>query len=368
MSKRKFIKNTVKTLITGGVVSSPLFFPNIVKSKKKHTWVAVSAFDKGGILGRGFQRVCDDITRISGGELTIRLFHANELVGAFESFDVVQSGTSQLGFGSPYYWAGKSNPITFLSGIPFGLNAQEMNAWFYHGEGIKLADKVYNDFNLKFFPAGNTGNQMGGWFNKRIRSVEDFKGLKFRMPGLGGEILKTFGVNVINLPGSEVLAALTSGAIDGTEWIGPAADLGSGLYKVCKNYYYPGWHEPATILDSFFDQKEYEDLSEDLRTAVEYAAAQTNLMVLSRFQAANNSALQKLINEHSVNLAPYSDELISAIGERATSVIPELASKDSNATELYNNLVTFRKTMVEWSGYSEGNFMNKRTSANFSTI
>ena len=146
------------------------------------------------------------------------------------------------------------------------------------------------------------------------------------------------------------------------------ADLASGLYKVCKNYYYPGWHEPATILDSFFDLNEYESLSDDVRAAVEYAAAQTNLMVLSRFQAANNSALQTLINDHDVNLAPYSDELISAIGERATTVIPEIASKDANAKELYNNLVSFRKTMVEWSGYSEGNFMNKRISANFSTV
>jgi TRAP-type mannitol/chloroaromatic compound transport system substrate-binding protein len=209
---------------------------------------------------------------------------------------------------------------------------------------------------------------MGGWYRKEVNTVADLQGLKFRMPGLGGEILKTFGTNVINLPGSEVLAALTSGAIDGTEWIGPAADLGSGLYKVCKNYYYPGWHEPATILDSFYDLKEWEALDDDLKMIVKQAAANTNLMVLSRFQAANNTALQTLINEHDVNLAPYSDELIKAIGERATTVIPELAQKSADATELYNNLVTFRKTMVQWSGYSEGNFMNKRIAASFQTI
>jgi TRAP-type mannitol/chloroaromatic compound transport system substrate-binding protein len=365
MDRRSFLKNS--TLASGAIATAGIAAPAVAQSKKQ--WIAVSAFGKAGLLGQALESFASSVGTLTGGSLTIDVYHAGELVAPFEALDAVQAGTAQMGFGAPYYWAGKSDSISFVACMPFGLNAQEQNAWCYYGGGIELADKTaYNPLGLKFLPMGNTGNQMGGWYNKEVTTVADLQGLKFRMPGLGGEILKTFGVNVINLPGSEVLAALTSGAIDGTEWIGPAADLGSGLYKVCKNYYYPGWHEPATILDSFFDQREYEGLSEDLRTAVEYAAAQTNLMVLSRFQAANNSALQKLINEHSVNLAPYSDELISAIGERATSVIPELASKDSNATELYNNLVTFRKTMVEWSGYSEGNFMNKRTSANFSTI
>ena len=168
MKRRNFIKKNFRTGLVAGIASSSLFFPNIVKSKKKHTWVAVSAFDKAGILGRAFSNICDEITRISNGDLNIRLFHANELVSAFESFDVVQSGTCQMGFGSPYYWAGKSPSISLLSGIPFGMNYQEMSSWFYNGDGIKLADEIYNQFNLKFFPAGNTGNQMGGWFNKKI--------------------------------------------------------------------------------------------------------------------------------------------------------------------------------------------------------
>ncbi len=236
----------------------------------------------------------------------------------------MQAGTAQMGYGAPYYWAGKSDSISFVACMPFGLNAQEQNAWCYYAGGIDLADKTaYNPLGLKFLPLGNSGNQMGGWYNKDVTTLADLQGLKFRMPGLGGEILKTFGVNVINLPGSEVLAALTSGAIDGTEWIGPAADLGSGLYKVCKNYYYPGWHEPATILDSFFDLNEYESLSDDVRAAVEYAAAQTNLMVLSRFQAANISALQNIINEHNVNLAPYSDELIECDWRASYSSYPQ---------------------------------------------
>ena len=145
MKRRKFFDESLKKVTIAGVGASAIFAPNILRAKKKKfTWVAVSAFDKAGILGRAFQKLCDDITRISDGELNIKLFHANELVGAFESFDVVQSGTCQMGFGSPYYWAGKSPSISFLSGIPFGFNQQEMAAWFYHGDGMKLANEVYN--------------------------------------------------------------------------------------------------------------------------------------------------------------------------------------------------------------------------------
>ena len=152
MNRRKFFKKTIQNSLLGSAMVSSLAFPNIVSSKKKYTWVAVSAFDKAGILGRAFTKLCEDITRISDGELNIKLFHANELVGAFESFDVVQSGTCQMGFGSPYYWAGKSPAISFLSGIPFGFNQQEMAAWFYNGDGMSLANEVYNSMNLQFFP------------------------------------------------------------------------------------------------------------------------------------------------------------------------------------------------------------------------
>ncbi len=215
---------------------------------------------------------------------------------------------------------------------------------------------------------GNTGNQMGGWYAKEINSVADLDGLKFRMPGLGGEILKTFGVNVVLLPGSDVLPALTSGAIDGTEWIGPAADMGKGLFKVVKNYYYPGWHEPATILDGFFDLKEWEKLDEDLQQIVIRGAAATNLFILSKFQAANNSALQKLINEHNINLRPYSKELVEAIGQRATEVLPEVASRSADGKALFNHIINFRSTMLDWSGYSEANYLNARVAAQFKPI
>ena len=360
MKRRKFLNKTIKTSLIGSALATNLIFPNIVKSKTKHTWVAVSAFDKAGILGRAFARLCDEITRISEGELNIRLFHANELVSAFESFDVVQSGTCQMGFGSPYYWAGKSPSITFLSGIPFGMNFQEMSAWFYNGDGIKLANEVYKEFNLKFFPAGNTGNQMGGWFNRKIKELEDFKGLKFRMPGLGGEVLKSLGTNVVLLPGPDVVPAISSGTIDGTEWIGPAADLGKGLHKVCKYYYYPGWHEPGTCLEAFINLKFWDNLSNDLKRLVEVCCIKSNTSIASEFFARNSYAVKKLNDEFNVNFVKYPKALLKNLKKESDQVVNDIANKDKLAKKIFENILKFRDLSISWSNYSEKSFLESR--------
>ncbi len=360
MKRRNFLKKSLNSALLTGVAASSILFPNVVNSKKKHTWVAVSAFDKAGILGRAFSKLCDDITRISDGELNIKLFHANELVGAFESFDVVQSGTCQMGFGSPYYWAGKSPSISFLSGIPFGFNQQEMAAWFYHGDGMKLANEVYNSLNLKFFPAGNTGNQMGGWFNKSINNVTDFKGLKFRMPGLGGEILKSYGTNVVLLPGPEVVPAITSGTIDGTEWIGPAADLGKGLHKVCNYYYYPGWHEPGTCLEAFINLRAWQKLSKNLKRLVEVSCAKSNSSIASEFFARNCFAVQKLRDQYNVSFMRYNNKVLRLLKRRSDEVISNIASKDSLSKKIFKNIIEFRQLAIFWSHYSEADYLNAR--------
>jgi TRAP-type mannitol/chloroaromatic compound transport system substrate-binding protein len=367
MKRREFIKKAgVVGVATAAAASA---FPSPAISQGRKQWIAVSAFGKAGLLGQALNEFSAFVKSASGGKFSIKVYHAGELVKPFEALDAVQAGTAQMGYGAPYYWSGKSDSVSFVAAMPYGLTAQEQNAWLYYGGGIEISDKrAYNPLGLKFLPMGNTGNQMGGWYNKPINAVADLKGLKFRMPGLGGEILKTFGVNVILLPGSEVLPALTSGAIDGTEWIGPAADMGKGLYKVVKNYYYPGWHEPATTLDSFFDLKQWEKLNSEEKDIIKRGAAGTNLFILSRFQAINNSALQKLINVHKINLNKYSDELINAIGARATEVIPRIASKSADGKALYNHIIKFRSTMVDWSNYSEANYLRARVAAKFKTI
>ncbi|WP_193368824.1 TRAP transporter substrate-binding protein [Pelagibius marinus] len=361
MKRRQFISKAGLGVVGA---TATLAAPAIASGKKQ--WIAVSAFGKAGLLGQALEEFTAQVAAASNGRLSIKAYHAGELVKPFEAIDAVQSGTAQMGFGAPYYWAGKSDSISFVAAMPYGLTAQEQNAWCYYGGGIEIADKTaYNPLGLKFLPLGNTGNQMGGWYAKEIHTVADLDGLKFRMPGLGGEILKTFGVNVILLPGSEVLPALTSGAIDGTEWIGPAADMGKGLFKVVNNYYYPGWHEPATILDGFFDLNEWEGLDADLKAIVTEATVATNLKILSKFQAVNNVALQKLVKEHGVNIRRYSDELVQAIGARATELLPELAARTPEGKELFNHIVDFRKGMLDWSGYSEQAFLAARGAASF---
>ena len=367
MKRREFFKGAgAAGLATAAVASN---FPKPALSQGRKQWIAVSAFGKAGLLGQALEEFAKFVKQASGGSLSIKPYHAGELVKPLEALDAVQSGSAQMGFGAPYYWTGKSDSISFVAAMPFGLTAQEQNAWLYYGGGISISDKAaYKPLGLKFLPMGNTGNQMGGWYNKPIKSVSDLKGLKFRMPGLGGEILKTFGVNVILLPGTEVLPALTSGAIDGTEWIGPAADLGKGLFKVVKNYYYPGWHEPGTVLDGFFDIKAWEKLNKTEQQIVIRGAAATNLFILSKFQAINNSAMRKLVKDHNVVLNQYSDELVEAIGKKATEVLPQIASQSSDAKSLFNHIIKFRDGMVDWSNYAEANFLNARIAAKFKTI
>ena len=265
-----------------------------------------------------------------------------------------------MAYGAPYYWTNVSNSTQFVACLPFGLTAQEQNAWCYYGGGIEAADKAYNEIGVKFLPMGNTGNQMGGWFNKEITSTADFDGLKFRMPGLGGEVLKTFGANIVLLAGPDVLPALASGAIDGTEWIGPAADLGAGLYQAAKYYYNPGWHEPATILDCSIDMFEWEKLDDSTRELITLASKAVNMEVLSHFQAVNDSSYQKLINEHGVQMRQMPDDVMNALGQRAGEVVQEIASKDSTSSELFSHIVKFRSSIIRWTGVSEKEYLRAR--------
>ena len=240
------------------------------------------------------------------------------------------------------------------------MNYQEMSSWFYNGDGIKLADEIYNQFNLKFFPAGNTGNQMGGWFNKKILLPSDFKGLKFRMPGLGGEVLKSFGTNVVLLPGPDVVPAISSGTIDGTEWIGPAADLGKGLHKVCKYYYYPGWHEPGTCLEAFINLKSWNELNNDLKRLVETCCMKSNSAIASEFFARNSFAMKKLNDEFKVNFVKYPKQLLKTLNERSSEVVFDYANKDNLGKKILRSISEYRKLFMFWSEYSGKSFLESR--------
>ena len=357
MKRRNFLKGAGAAALGAAAVSS---FPAPAISGGHMEWIACSAFGKAGGLGKAIDRFASYINNASD-KLKITVYHGGELVPPLESLDAVRSGAAQMAYGAGYYWTNISMAPSFSAALPFGLTAQEQNAWCYYGGGIEAADKAYNAIGVKFLPMGNTGNQMGGWFNKEINSLADFEGLKIRMPGLGGEVLKSFGANTVLLAGADVLPSLASGAIDATEWIGPAADLGKGLHQAAKYYYNTGWHEPATILDCSIDMFEWEKLDDATKELVTIASKAVNMEVLSMFQAANDSSYQKLINEHGVQMRQLPDPVMNALGQRAGEVCSSIAAEDPVSQALFSHIVEFRSSILRWTNTSEKEYMRVRS-------
>jgi TRAP-type mannitol/chloroaromatic compound transport system substrate-binding protein len=372
MKRRDFIAGATGAVIGAGATYGVM--TNKKSTGAKKTAMQAPAVNKGLLewrmvttwpknfpgLGTGANLLGELITKGSGGRLTIKVFGAKEIVPAFESLDAVANGTVQMGHGAPYYWKGKIAASQFLASVPFGMTAQEVNAWYQWGNGQKLGDKIYKMMGCKFFPSGNTGVQAGGWFNKEMNSLSDYKGLKMRIPGLGGEVVKAAGGNVVNLPGGEIPPALQSGALDATEWVGPYNDLAFGLYKSAKYYYFPGWHEPATVLDNFINIQAWEQLPDDLKAVVEAANAAVNQMVLSEFVARNNAALKTLVGKHNVQLRQFPDEILKGLGKLAGQVMEDIASKDPLSREVMDDYVAFRKDASAWSARSEGAYLAAR--------
>ena len=357
MKRRNFLKGAGAAALGAAAVSS---FPAPAISGGHMEWIACSAFGKAGGLGKAIDRFASYINN-AYDKLKITVYHGGELVPPLESLDAVRSGAAQMAYGAGYYWTNISMAPSFSAALPFGLTAQEQNAWCYYGGGIEAADKAYNAIGVKFLPMGNTGNQMGGWFNKEINSLADFEGLKIRMPGLGGEVLKSFGANTVLLAGADVLPSLASGAIDATEWIGPAADLGKGLHQAAKYYYNPGWHEPATILDCSIDMFEWEKLDDATRELITVASKAVNMEVLSFFQAVNDSSYQKLINEHGVQMRQLPDPVMNALGQRAGEVCSAIAAEDPVSQALFSHIVEFRSSILRWTNTSEKEYMRVRS-------
>lgn len=336
-------------------------FPSPAVSQGRMQWRMVTTWPKNFPgLGTGANLLGDMITKGTGGRLEVKVFGANEIVPAFEAMDAVGQGTVEMGHGAPYYWKGKVAAAQYLASVPFGMTAQEVNAWYQWGNGQKLADKIYKQMGCKFFPSGNTGVQMGGWFNKEMNSLSDYNGLKMRIPGLGGEVVKAAGGNVVNLPGGEIPPALQSGALDATEWVGPYNDLAFGLYKSAKYYYFPGWHEPATVLENFINLQAWEKLPGDIKAVIEASNAAVNQIVLSEFTARNNSALQTLVSKHKVDLRKFPDAVLNGLGKLSGQVMNDLASKDSLSREVMDDYLKFRREALAWSSRAEGTYLPAR--------
>lgn len=308
----------------------------------------------------GVEKFAKDINVMSGGRLNIKVYAGGELVPPLQTFDAVSQGTVEMGHGAAYYWSGKVPAAQFFTAVPFGMNAQGMNAWFYGGGGIELWQEIYEPYGILPLPMGNTGVQMGGWFRKKINTVADLKGLKMRIPGLGGKVMAKAGVNTVLMAGGEIYTALERGTIDATEWVGPYHDLRLGLYRAAKYYYYPGWHEPGTALELTINKKAWDTLPADLQLMVRNAAAASNLWMLSEFEAKNLEALHELQTKYNVKTYEYPADVIRALRKHAKTVMKETAAKDKTFNKVYTAYEKFRTNNDAWNEISEAAYAKAR--------
>jgi TRAP-type mannitol/chloroaromatic compound transport system substrate-binding protein len=303
----------------------------------------------------GLDSFAKRVEQATEGQVKIKVFSAGELVPAMETFQSVSDGTVEMGSGAAYYWAGKLRAAQWFSAVPFGLNAQGMNAWFYSGGGLELWEEAYAPFNLVPRPIGNTGVQMGGWFNKKLNTIEDFKGLKMRIPGLGGKVFAKAGGTVTLTPGGEIFTNLERGVIDASEWVGPYHDHRLGLPKAAKYYYYPGWHEPGTALEIIFNKKVYDEMPKNVQVILDACAAQTNVWQLSEFESHNGEYLEKIMSESKGRneIIQFPEKVMDTLRQLAKETVAEEAAKDPLSTKVNDAFNAFKKRIGSWGHFSE---------------
>ncbi len=328
------------------------------RGKKTTLRIATSWPAHFPIMGTGVDRFAERVAQISGGLLEIKLFPKNTLVPALAVFDAASSGQIDGFHSGPYYWKGKNSAFSLFSGFPFGMTAEELNGWVQFGGGIELWRELYGRYNLYPFAGGNTNIQMGGWFRKPIESLEDMRGLKMRIPGLGGEVMAKLGVNPVLLPAGEIYTSLERGVIDATEWVGPYLDLKMGFYKVAP-YYYSGWHEPGSILEMTFSKHTWEKLSPEQQAILECAVAEMNSTMTFEFQAKNAETMPKL-SGYGVKLMRFPDEVTSAAKKANLEVLERFSRENPDFRRVYESASGYLARSEAWSDASLRYFLNIR--------
>ena len=306
------------------------------------------------------QRLAHAIDAASGGRIAIEVFPANEFVKALETFDAVSAGVADMYHSAEYYWGEKSPAFSFFCTVPFGLSADELFAWVHYGGGQELWDALSGQFNIKPLLCLNSGVQMGGWFNGPLVSLGDFKGLRYRMPGQGGEVLRRLGATVVNLPGGDIVQALQSGAIDASEWVGPWMDMDLGLHRVASHYYFPGFHEPGTGLTVGINRRLWESIAVSDRRLIEDAAAAEYARGVAEFSANNAWGLRKLREEGAVKIAKFDDSIIRAFLANSKDVVAEAGTGDELSRKVYASYQEFRTAIMDWSDIAERAYLNAR--------
>ncbi|MCB1352851.1 MAG: TRAP transporter substrate-binding protein [Rhodobacteraceae bacterium] len=355
LDRRTFIRAAA----TGAAGTAALAAPAIAQDRQVVKMVTTWPKNFPG-LGTGAQRLADRITQVSEGRIEVKLFAAGELVPAFESFDAVSSGAAEMYHAPDYYWQGKHKAFNFFSGVPMGFTCQELNSWIRFGGGQELWDELAGQFNVKCEMTGNTGAQMGGWFRNPITSIDDMKGLKIRIPGLGGEVMRQIGASAVALPGGEIFPALQSGAIDAVEWVGPYNDLAFGFYKILKNYMYPGFQEGGSGIALGMNKGWWDALSETDQAVIRSCCAAELDIMLSEFNYQNSVALNTLLTEHGVQLHRYPDDVLKELAAASENVVAEVGSGDPMSERVYASYKDFRKLIAGWSRLSEQAYLDTR--------
>ena len=324
-----------------------------VHTGKRLRWRLASSFPRSLDTIYGSSEVfAKELKAMTGGRFDVRVYPAGELVPGLQVMDAVQRGTVQIGQTGSYYYTGKHPALAFDTCVPFGLTARQQSAWLLEAGGLELINGIMADFGITSFPSGNTGVQMGGWFKREIGGPEDLKGLKMRIPGMGGEVMSRLGVSVQVIAGGEIYTALERGAIDATEWVGPADDEKLGFHKVAKNYYYPGWWEPGASLSLYVNTAQWETLPAEYKAAFAAAARSAGVAMQTRYDALNPPALERILAS-GVQMRPFEDALMRAAADASVAMLEENAAKNPAYRKVYEHWSKFRKASYRWFSGAE---------------
>ncbi|NJN00890.1 MAG: TRAP transporter substrate-binding protein DctP [Aquincola sp.] len=357
MERRSFVRGAgMAGVLAAGVAPA-------VHAQAAIRWRLTSSFPKALDTLFGVNDVfAAKVKAMSGGKFEITTHPPGELVPAFGTVDALQNGTVEAANTAPYYYFGKDETFALGCAIPFGLNSRQMTAWMYEGNGLKLMREFYAGYNIINFPMGNTGAQMGGWFRKEIKSLADFKGLKFRCGGFAGKVVERIGGVPQNIPGGEIYQALEKGTIDAAEWVGPYDDQKLGFVKVAKNYAYPGWWEGGPQLDLHINTKAWEALSAENKAIVEAAAAFAHTDMQAKYDGKNAAALRQLVSQ-GAKLFPFPKPLMDAAFKEAMALYSEISAKNPKWKKVYDDYSAFRKDANLWFRFTEARFDSYMQSA-----
>ena len=361
MQRREILKKGLIGL-GGAAAATTISAPAIAKERVEIAMVATWGRDFPG-LGTGAQRFAQRLNDMSDGRIQVTYYAANERVKAFDSFDEVASGNAQMYHAADYYWKGKHPGWAYFTSVPFGLTYTEMNAWIRFGGGQELWDELGAGFGIKGLMCGNTGVQMGGWFRKEINSVDDLKGLKMRIPGLGGDVLAKLGGSPVSLPGGQIYENLISGAIDATEWVGPWNDEIMKFYEAAKYYYYPGMHEPGSMLACGMNKTWWDGLSKSDQMMIEAASSMENDVMMAEYNAKNGAALARLVNDQGVKLRQFNDDIYDSFAEAAEEVFDEVQAHSDLATRIHKSFASSRAEVGAWAEISDQAYLQQRNRA-----